>query len=134
MANIQHINPRGLSQPQGYTHVVTATGGTTAYISGQGAFDENDQVVGAGDHYAQTKQAYRNLRLALQAVGATPANVVKCNIYVVGLNEAVLGAFAKAMNEALDGQPMPPTAATLVGVERLAFDGMLVEIEAIAVV
>jgi enamine deaminase RidA (YjgF/YER057c/UK114 family) len=29
---------------------------------------------------------------------------------------------------------MPPTASTLVGVERLAFDEMLVEVNAIAVV
>jgi len=134
MATIQHINPRGLAEPHGYTHVVTAAGGTTIYIAGQGAYDESNQLVGAGDHYAQTKQAYRNLCVALAGAGATPANIVKSTIYVVGLTNAALGDFAKAMSEGWDGQPMPPTAATLVGVERLAYEGMLVEIDAIAVV
>jgi len=134
MATIQHINPRGLAEAHGYTHVVTAAAGTTIYIAGQGAYDENNQLVGAGDHYTQTKQAYRNLCLALKGAGATPANVVKSTIYVVGLTDAVLGDFAKATSEGWDGQPMPPTAATLVGVERLAYQDMLVEIDAIAVV
>jgi len=134
MANIQHLKPRGLAAAQGYTHVVTAEGGKTIYIAGQGAYDESNQLVGAGDHCAQTKQAYRNLRLALEGAGATPANIVKSTIYVVGLTDEVLGAFARAMEVAWDGQPMPPTAATLVGVERLAYADMLVEIDAIAVV
>ncbi len=134
MATIQHLKPSGLAEAQGYTHVITAAGGTTIYIAGQGAYDEKNQLVGAGDHYAQTKQAYRNLCLALKSAGATPANIVKSTIYVVGLTDEVLGAFARAMEEAWDGRPMPPTAATLVGVERLAYQDMLVEIDAVAVV
>ncbi|MFN8626271.1 MAG: RidA family protein [Candidatus Binatia bacterium] len=134
MANIQHIQPPGLAEAQGYSHVVTATGGTTIFIAGQGAYNANNQLVGAGDHYAQTKQAYRNLCAALAGAGATPANIVKSTIYVVGLTDAVLADFSKAMNEGWDGQPMPPTAATLVGVERLAYQDMLIEIDAIAVI
>lgn len=134
MAHIQHLKPSGLAEAHGYTHVVTATGGTTIYIAGQGAYDENNQLVGAGDHYAQTKQAYRNLCAALAGAGATPANIVKSTIYVVGLTDAALGEFAKAMEEGWNGQPMPPTAATLVGVQRLAYQDMLVEIDAIAVI
>jgi enamine deaminase RidA (YjgF/YER057c/UK114 family) len=134
MATIQHINPRGLAEAHGYTHVVTATAGTTIYIAGQGAYDERNQLIGAGDHYAQVKQAYHNLCIALAGAGATPANIVKSTIYVVGLTDAALGDFAKAMEEAWDGKSMPPTAATLVGVERLAYQDMLVEIDAIAVV
>lgn len=36
---IQRLNPPGLSTPTGYTHVVSATGGRTIYISGQVALD-----------------------------------------------------------------------------------------------
>ena len=38
------------------------------------------------------------------------------------------------MNEALDGKPFPPNASTLVGLQSLAFPGMLVEICATAVI
>jgi enamine deaminase RidA (YjgF/YER057c/UK114 family) len=59
---------------------------------------------------------------------------VKSTVYLVGSSPAAVEQFARAMNEALDGQPMPPHASTLVGVERLGLEGMLVEIDAIAVV
>jgi len=131
---IEHITPPGLPKPVGYSHVVTASGGRTVYVAGQGAFDANGKLVGPGDHEAQTKQAFRNLATALDAAGATPEQVVFSTMYVVGLDADTLQAFVRGMNDALDGKPMPPTAATLVGVERLAFDGMLVEVNAIAVV
>ena len=133
-ATIEHLSPAGLPEATGYSHVVTATGGKTVYVAGQGAFDASMQLVGAGDHYAQTRQAYRNLMTALEAAGATCADVVKSTIYVAASREKVLEDFARAMNEALGDAPMPPNASTYVGVERLAYDGMLVEIDAIAVV
>jgi enamine deaminase RidA (YjgF/YER057c/UK114 family) len=71
--------------------------------------------------------------MALEGVGATLESVVKCTIYVVSLNADTLAAVTKGMADAA-GKRIPPTASTMVGVERLAFDGMLVEIDAIAVV
>lgn len=130
---IEHINPSDLLKPQGYTHVITAEGGKTAYVAGQGSYDADWNLVGEGDHYAQAKQAFSNLITALTAVGGTLENVVKCTIYVVGLNSASLSAVTTGMGHA-SGQRIPPTASTMVGVERLALDGMLVEIDAIAVV
>lgn len=131
---IEHIAPPGLPKPIGYSHVVATRGGRTVYIAGQGAYDAKGKLVGPGDHQAQTKQVFRNLVTALEAAGATPEQVVFSTMYVVGLDADTLQAFVRGMNEALDGKPMPPTASTLVGVERLAFDEMLVEVNAIAVV
>ena len=131
---IEHINPPGLAKPIGYSHVVASSAGRTVYVAGQGAYDAKGKIVGPGDHQAQTTQVFRNLVTALEAAGATPEQVVFSTMYVVGLDADTLQAFVRGMNDALDGKPMPPTAATLVGVERLAFDGMLVEVNAIAVV
>ncbi len=131
---IEHINPDGLLKPAGYTHCVTVTGGKTVYAAGQGAVNESWQVVGPGDHYVQTKEAVRNLTKALAAGGARPQDIVKCTIYVVGLSPEALEAFTRGMNDALEDGPLPPTASTLVGVERLFLDEMLIEIDAIAVV
>jgi len=130
---IEHINPPGLIKPRGYSQIVTATGGKTIYIAGQGPYDADGRLVGEGDHYTQAKQAMSNLLTALAAAGVTPANIVKMTIYVVGLNSEVLSAFLRGVKDATQGRPLPPTASTMVGVERLAWDPMLIEIEATAV-
>ncbi len=130
---IEHINPSTLPKPQGYTHIVKAGGGTTLYIAGQGSYDVDGKLVGRNDHYAQFKQAFTNLRNALAAVGAGPEHVVKATFYVVNSTEALLGDFIRGMNDALDGKSLL-TASTFIGVERLAFDEMLVEVDAIAVI
>ena len=130
---IEHINPATLPKARGYIQVVKASGGTTVYIAGQTAHDVDGNLIGRGDHYAQFKQAFGNLRSALAAAGAGPEHVVKATFYVVDSSEAVLGDFVRGMNDALDGDFLP-AASTFLGVERLAFDDMLVEVDAIAVI
>src|SRR5436309_5076384 len=82
---IEFLNPLALGKTFGWTHVVTATGGKTIYISGQVSVNERGEVVGKGDLRTQTVQTYENLKRALSAVGATFRDVVKMNLYVVGL-------------------------------------------------
>ncbi len=129
---IEHLQPSGLFPAQGMSHVVVATG-RTAYIAGQGAYDENFQLVGRGDLFTQSLQVFSNLRAALQAVGATPQQIVASTIYIVDLTAEKTDTLVRAMGQALDGEPFPPNASTLVGVTQLAYAEMLVEISAIAV-
>lgn len=131
---VEHINPQTLATPHGYTHVVVAGGGRTVYVAGQGAYDEKSQLVGPGDYFLQSKKAFENLVAALDAAGAKPEDVVKATFYVVRSSPQALEEFARGMVAALGGAPMPPCASTYVGIERLAFDEMLVEIDAIAVI
>ncbi len=131
--SIEYINPPELLEPQGYAHVVTATGGKTIYVAGQGAYDSSGKLIGEDDLCAQTTQAVANLLTALKSAGARPSDVVKLNIYVVGLNAEALAEFLRGMKAATAAEPFPSTASTMVGVEALAWAGMLVEIEAIAV-
>ncbi len=130
--SIEHIQPSGLFRVQGMSHVVVATG-RTAYIAGQGAYDEEFQLVGRGDLFTQALQAFSNLCVALQAVGATPQKVVSSTIYIVDLTPEKTEVLVQAMSQALDGEPFPPNASTLVGVTQLAYPEMLIEISAIAV-
>ena len=58
---LERINPPELLEAHGYTHVVRVTQGTTIYVSGQGAYTADHELVGPGDHYAQSKQANRML-------------------------------------------------------------------------
>src|SRR5205823_2688025 len=82
---LEFVNPASLCPTFGWTHVVTATGGKTVYVSGQVGVNERGETVGKGDLRVQTTQAYENLKHALATVGATFRDVVKMNIYVVGL-------------------------------------------------
>jgi len=133
MPAIEHINPPGLFQLDGFTQIVVASGGRTAYIAGQGAFDKNMTLIGSNDLHAQTVQAFTNLRTSLAALGVGPERVVSSTMYVVDLDDAKAGILVAAMNVALDGAAFPPNASTLVGVTRLGMAGMLVEISAVAI-
>ena len=133
MPAIEHINPPGLLQLDAFSQVVVVSGGRTAYIAGQGPVDAGMNLIGRGDLHAQTVQAFRNLRTALQALGVGPDRVVSSTMYVVGLDEERSATFVRAMNVALDGEPFPPNASSLIGVARLGHPEMLVEISAIAV-
>jgi enamine deaminase RidA (YjgF/YER057c/UK114 family) len=130
---IERINPKELLEPQGFTHAVRVTGGTTIYVSGQGAYTADHQLVGAGDHYEQSKQAFTNLLQALRSAGASFADVVKATYLVVDLDPAALEGFTRAMTEVLGPDAEHP-AATMIGVQALGYPEMLVEFEAIAVI
>lgn len=129
---MEHVQPAGLFKAEGFSQIVVGSGRRLAFIAGQGAFDAQFNLIGRGDHFAQTLQAFRNLATALEALGAKPEQVVSSTMYVVGLTPATLERFTSAMGQALDGRPFPPNAASLIGVERLAHPDMLVEISAVA--
>jgi len=125
---IQRTNPAGLYPPNGYTHVVEATGGRTVYISGQVPMDAKGNVVGAGDFRAQVTQVFENLKTALAAASANFGDVVKTNYYVLDMsNIAVL----REIRAKYLGSAVP--ASTLVEIKKLANDAFLVEIEVVAV-
>lgn len=67
---ITFVNPPGLAQPPGYSHVVEIRGGRTVYIAGQTALDEKGKLIGKNDFEAQADQVFRNLSMALAAVGS----------------------------------------------------------------
>jgi len=126
---IQRMNPAGLSTPTGYSHVVSARGGRTIYVSGQVAFDARGQLVGKGDLTAQTKQVFANLDTALKAAGATFNDVVKTNYYMLDASQVQV---VREIRSQYFTKDLP--ASTLVEVRRLANPDFLIEIEVVAVV
>lgn len=131
---IERINPKGLFVLDAFTQIVRTKGGRLAFIAGQGAFDADFNLIGAGDLHAQVVQAFKNLRTAIESLGGTVEQIVSTNMYIVGLDAKKVEIFQQAMAVALDGKPFPPNASTMIGVQSLAGEGMLVEISGVAVV
>ncbi len=129
MAVHRFHNPPTIHAPIGYTHVVEATGpGRTIYISGQVGITPDGRI--PDDFRAQAAQSVENLKNALAAVGAGLEHVVKITAYFVDISD--LAVFREIRNSTFDIKT--PPAATAVQIGKLARDGLLFEIEAIAVV
>ena len=131
---IERINPKGLFVLDAFTQIVRTQGGRLAFIAGQGAYNANFKLIGEGDLHAQVVQAFRNLRTAVESINGKVEQIVSTNMYIVGLDAKKVEIFGKAMAVALDGKPFPPNASTMIGVQSLAGEGMLVEISALAIV
>src|SRR5437879_4019349 len=128
----QFFNPSNMHRPRGYTHAVAVDTARLIFIAGQVAFDRDGNLVGKGNLRAQAEKALDNLVAALAAAGATPADVVKMNTYVVNYQATDYPIIREARARIFDGQN--PPASTLIGVQALATEELLIEIEAIAAV
>lgn len=125
------INPSHLHDPtsNGYsTAVITPVAGRLAFISGQGGQDQTGGL--STDFATQVAQAYANLGAVLDALGATPAHVAKLTVFVVDHDMSKLGVLTENVTR-MFGATLP--AQTLVPVPKLAVDGMMFEVEAVAV-
>ena len=131
MGIFERPHPEGLLHNPAFSQVVAASGRRTIYTAGQVSIDERGALVGAGDLAAQTAQVMRNVGLALSAVGASYADIVKITTYVVNYKPEHRTIIGKARSTFFAGGT--PPASTLVGVAALALPEWLVEIEAIAV-
>ena len=130
---IQRINPTRLGNPfhYGFTNVVIVPANKTlVFIAGQGGRDPEGNL---GDFEAQLKQAFANLRTALAAAGATPEQVVKITVLSVEHNARKQELISAERNAMWSDELIKP-ASTLIPVPRLAGDGMLFEIDAVAAI
>lgn len=129
-SGIRFLNPAGLPTPAGYSHAVDAPDGRTIYVSGQLPVDKDGKLIGAGDFAAQAEQVFANLKIALAAADASFDDVVKLNMFVTDMEQL------KSLRTARDRyiNPTNAPASTLVEVKRFVRDGVMVEIDATAVI
>ncbi len=110
----------------GYSRAVRV--GPHVYVSGTTATDSKGKIVGEGDPYQQTVQVFRNIRVALEAIGSGLQDVVRTRMYVTDIE--AWEEIGRAHGEAF-GEVRP--AATMVEIRRLIDPDMIVEIEVDAV-
>jgi enamine deaminase RidA (YjgF/YER057c/UK114 family) len=125
-------NPATMPPPRGYTQVVeTRAPGRTIYLSGQLGMTIEGRFAGnQGDFRAQATQCFENLKAGLTSVGAGFEHVVKITNFFVDM--AHLPVFFEVRDQYVNTKA--PPASTAIQVGRLAREGALFEVEAVAVV
>jgi enamine deaminase RidA (YjgF/YER057c/UK114 family) len=98
------------------------------YCSGQTAIGPNGEPPTTLDTSEQVEIAMRNLATVLEQVGMTLTNVVKLTVFTTAIDDL----FPNWSSVAGSLAPNVP-AATLIGITRLVYPELKVEIEAIAV-
>lgn len=124
----QAVNPWKWQDQFGFVQANLVSGQKTLYCSGQTSVDENGAVLHKEDMAGQMNQALDNLETVLQKVDMTLDNVVHMRIYVTDLDAAFAAFPSVGSRVGAIG-----AAQTLIGISRLAFPGLMVEIEATAV-
>jgi enamine deaminase RidA (YjgF/YER057c/UK114 family) len=109
-------------QVVGYSRAVKV--GERIYVTGTTATNESGAIVGAGDAYAQTTQAIRNIEQALKALGASLENVVRTRMFVTDISR--WEEYGRAHGEFFS---VIKPCATMVEVSKLVDPEMLIEIE-----
>ena len=130
---IERYNPQGLSQPTGYSQVVTIKGKyKTIHLGGKAGIYEDDTFPESLEE--QSDLTFENIRIALAAAGASPKDVVDIQIYIVNLQDIDFDTnpvYADVRNFFPLGHK--PTSM-VIGVSDLAYPGLLVEVNVKAVI
>jgi 2-iminobutanoate/2-iminopropanoate deaminase len=103
------------------------------FLAGVGAEDENGKpgdILYKDDFTAQCKYAYDKIKRALDKNGASLADVVKIVSYVTDMRYQA--DYGRCRSEVFGA--VPPPAHTLLNIVQLAWPGMLLEVDATAMV
>ena len=124
------INPWSWQDKFGFVQANEISGAArTLVCSGQTAIDADGNVIHSGDIAAQLKIALDNLEEVLHKADFSLSDVVRMIIYTTDVDKLISVYESMAARLA---QAKCQTTQTLVGVARLAFPDLMVEIEATA--
>ena len=126
------INPWTWQDESGFVQANEISGHQRVlFCSGQTSIDAKGKAVHPGDMQAQLTQALDNLESVLQEAGFKLSDVVRLNVYTTDV-DGFFEASDIFLSRLREGGCRH--ASTLLGVSRLAFPELLIELEATAVV
>jgi enamine deaminase RidA (YjgF/YER057c/UK114 family) len=127
----QVVNPWTWQDQFGFAQAVTTSTPPSRWVlcAGQGSVDADGAALHPGDMGSQLTQALDNLEVVLEQAGTDLSHVLRLNYYTTDV-DGLLGQW-HVLAERMGKANCRP-ASTLLGVARLAFPDMLVEIEATA--
>jgi enamine deaminase RidA (YjgF/YER057c/UK114 family) len=127
--SVRYINPPAIAKPPGYTHVVEVNGPVrTIYIAGQLGYDGTGKQ--GADFREQATLVYENLKAAVESVGGKMENIVKLNAFLTDIRTQL--PIYREVRDKFVNVAAPPASTTLE-VSKLAREGALLEVEAVAV-
>lgn len=125
------INPWKWQDSLGFSQAIEIKEGQNVlYCAGQTSMSAEGAPLHAGDMRAQINLALDNLEAVLQEAGYSLSDVVRLNYYTTDVDQ-FFAAFEVAGVRLAQAKCQP--SSTLLGVSRLAFTELLVEMEATAV-
>lgn len=126
----RNVNPWTWQDRYGFSQAVEVTGGDRVlYCAGQTSVDADGNTLHPGDMAAQAAQALDNLEAVLAGAGMTMADVVKLNMYTTDVDAFMAALFEVGERLASSGLEQ---CGTLLGIQRLAYPELMVELEATA--
>jgi 2-iminobutanoate/2-iminopropanoate deaminase len=124
---LKRVTAANLPSPVGpYSPGITA--GNLVFVSGQAGRDPSTGEI-ADDVEAQTEQTLKNIAAILEAAGSNLSHVVRCGVFLIDIGDfqKMNGVYGRMF-----GGHRP--ARTTVQVAALPEPGLLVEIDAVALV
>lgn len=128
------LNPEPLFDPApyGFSHLASVPACTKLiFVAGQGGEENKDGKLNP-DFRMQARQALRNIQISLATQSADMNAIVKVTTLVVDHDAEKLQIIVEEFEKMWPDKNFPVN--TLIPVPRLAIDGMLVEIDAIAII
>ncbi|HET7848830.1 MAG TPA: RidA family protein [Pseudolabrys sp.] len=135
MPDIKMINPDALGKPLGqYSNIARVKASEFMFIAGQVSVDKSGTIIGPDDFDAQCVQTFANIETALKSCGAGWANIVQFTTYLVHSQD--IPAFMKfrlrEFPRMFGSGSYPPN--TLLMIDRLVKEQLLIEVQAVAAV
>lgn len=128
---IRLLQPERLVVSPAFSNVaIVPAGATTIYVGGQNGVDANGELV-SDDVAEQSVRAVDNAAVALEAAGASLADVVQWTVLIAADADIQAAYGAVGPKLAREGSPPLVLAARVAG---LAVPGALIEVSAIAAV
>lgn len=124
------VNPGSWQDNLSFSQAVAVTGNSkTLFCAGQASISEEGQPLHAGDMEAQLTLAFANLEAVLAKGSFDWTNIVRLLIYTTDIDRLMPHY---GLLEAKLATTTPKPTITILGVKRLVFPELLVEIEATA--
>jgi 2-iminobutanoate/2-iminopropanoate deaminase len=130
MATREFLPGDARQRERAYSPAVKVNGGTTLYLAGYGAFQDEAGKSYAGDFDGQVRLSFERIRKTLGKAGGKLDDIVTMTVFITDMANGT--RFTQLRKEFFKENHYP--ASALIGIKELARPEMMVEIQAVAVI